>query len=423
VLTRLVHLKSFSLVSLALVVAVALALVLAGPATAQLGPAMAGRTAAAQNAATVNQNPAGLMRLDAFEVVLDGMVAVSDNKFDVKSGTTETGGNPSNEPEIAGIPQFAVSTPIGDRFAVGFGFSIPTGFGSDYGKDWAGRYLAQESTLVFMSAQPVVAVRITDWLSLGAGAAIMYSISDTKVAVNNGPGLDDGRMQLDVDGISAGAVVSTLIEPLPNLRLGASWRSEIKPDLDGRAKFKDLSPATEALLDAAGLLDAKIELGMRIPQSVGVGFYYEPIPDLGLMADFTWIDWSRFGKLDLSIRDTAAGNVSTTLKLNYRDIYIGSIGAEYRFSPRWKAGVGFSYVSSGVADKDRSLALPLDEFYASGIGFTTQISESVELSTNFLVVIGGKAPVDQPSRQTQRVVGEFERRQSFVLQLSMVWQP
>ena len=57
------------------------------------------------------------------------------------------------------------------------------------------------------------------------------------------------------------------------------------------------------------------------------------------------------------------------------------------------------------------------------IGFTTQVSERVELSTNFLVVIGGKAPVDQPSRRTERVVGEFDRRQSFALQMSMVWQP
>jgi long-chain fatty acid transport protein len=394
------------------------ALLFASPAAAQLGPALAGRTAAAGNAATVNQNPAGIMRLSELEVVLDGMLAISDNKFDVKGGTTETGGNPNNDVEVAGVPQFAFSVPVGERFAIGFGFSVPTGFGSDYGDDWAGRYLSQESTLVFMSAQPVIAARVTDWLSLGVGVPIMYSMSKTKVAVANAVGEDDGQMKLDVDGISAGAVVSALFEPQPGARLGISWRSEIQPDLDGTPDFRDLGPLRQAALEALGVLDEKIDLGLRIPQSVQVGFYYEATPDLALMGDFTWIDWSRFGKIDIAVSDFSA-----TLRTDYNDIYIGSIGAEYRFNERWKGSLGFSYVSSGVSDSDRSFALPLDEFFISGIGATYQMNDRLELHMNFLAAIGGDGSIDQRSRFNERVVGEFERRQTFVLQTSMVWRP
>lgn len=395
-----------------------LLILLACPAWAQLGPALAGRTAAAQNAATVNQNPAGIMRLPELEVVLDGMLAVSDNKFDVKGGTTEAGGNPSNDVEVAGIPQFAFSVPAGERFAIGFGFSVPTGFGSDYGDDWAGRYLAQESTLVFMSAQPVIAARVTDWLSLGVGVPIMYSMSDTKVAVANAVGEDDGQMKLDVDGISAGAVVSALLEPTPGARLGISWRSEIQPDLDGRPDFRDLGPLRQQILESLGVLGEKIDLGLRVPQSVQVGFYYEATPDLALMGDFTWIDWSRFGKIDIAVSDFSA-----TLRTDYNDIYIGSVGAEYRFNERWKGSLGFSYVSSGVSDSDRSFALPLDEFFVSGIGATYQMNDRLEIHMNFLAAVGGDGGIDQRSRFNERVVGEFERRQSFVLQTSMVWRP
>jgi long-chain fatty acid transport protein len=182
-------------------------LLLPAVAFAQLGPALAGRSAQAENAVVVNQNAAGLTRLPGLQVVVDTIGVISDNKFEVDDKTTTSGGNPKNDLEYAAVPQLAISYSPGDRFgpilerlSVGFGFSIPQGFGTDYGNDWAGRYFAEETTLVFVAAQPAVAARITDWLSLGAGAAIMYVESDTKVAVNNiDPSLDDGTMKLDVD--------------------------------------------------------------------------------------------------------------------------------------------------------------------------------------------------------------------------------
>jgi long-chain fatty acid transport protein len=391
----------------------------AGPALAQTGPALAGRVAGAQNAATVNQNPAGIMRLPDFEVVVDSTLALSPNKFDVNEAeSTESGGNPDNDPSIAAIPQLAVSVPAGDYLAFGLGFSIPTGFGSDYGDDWAGRYLAQESSLVFLSLQPVVAARVTDWLSLGAGAAIMYTASETKVAVNNGPGQDDGRMKLELDGVSAGPVLSFLIEPSPTFRFGAIWRGEIEPKLKGTPKFRDLSPALEGILDGLGLLNEKIDLKMRSPQIVQAGFYWQTTPDVAVMGDFTWVDWSRFGTIDISV-----GDVSTTVNSNYDDIYIGSIGAEYRFSERFTGGLGFTYVSSGVKDSNRTLAFPIDEYYISGIGLTTRWSERLEIQTNFLGVVGGDGPIDQGSGRTGRLVGDYKRRLSFALQSTFIWRP
>ena len=330
------------------------------------------------------------MRLSEFEVVVDGMLAISDNKFDVGDESTETGGNPDNDVSVAAIPQLAMSSPLGelfeggDRFAVGLGFAVPTGFGSDYGNDWAGRYLAQESTLVFLNIQPVVAARVTDWLSIGAGAAIVYVDSSTKVAVNNGPGLDDGRLKLDLDGLSAGPVVSVLLEPSLRLRFGAVWRGEVEPELEGRAKFSDLSPARETMLEDLGLIDAKVDLGMRSPQAVQVGGYYEVTPELALMGDFAWVDWSRFGTVDIAVSD-----FSTTTKTDYKDIWIGSVGAEYRFNERWKGALGFTYISSAISDSDRTLAFPLDELFITGIGATFELNEEVELHGNFLITLGG----------------------------------
>jgi long-chain fatty acid transport protein len=393
-------------------------LVLASPARAQLGPALAGRSAQADNAVTVNQNPAGITRLPSWQIVFDGIIAVSDNKFDVdEDATSTTGGNPKNDTDLVGVPQFAFAVPVGDRFgpiaerfSFGFGFSIPQGYGTDYGSSWAGRYFAEESSLVFISAQPVVAARVTDWLSLGAGTSIMYVSSETKVAINKPIG-DDGRLKLDVDGLSVGPVLSALLEPTPDLRFGFSWRGEIEPELDGRPKFKNFSP---------GILDEKIDINMRVPQSVQLGFYYRPsegpFDRLALMGDMTWIDWSRFGKVDIEV-----GNVSTTSKTNYDDIWVGSVGVEYDFTQRFSGSLGFTYVSSAISNDDRDLALPLDEFYIFGIGAFSQLTPRVGVQTNFLAIFGGDGKIDQQGALAGRLVGKYDRRQTFALQIAFIW--
>jgi long-chain fatty acid transport protein len=158
-----------------------------------MGPGLAGRTAQADNAATVSSNPAGMARLDGFHFTLESLGVISDNHFKVKDGTSIDGGNPKNDLELSGLPLFNLAVPIGDRVRVGFGLSVPAGFGTDWGKSWAGRYRSQESTLFFISATPVVSVRITDWLSIAAGIPITYSQSDNKVAIRNpGANSQDG---------------------------------------------------------------------------------------------------------------------------------------------------------------------------------------------------------------------------------------
>jgi long-chain fatty acid transport protein len=382
-----------------------------------MAPGLAGRTAQANNAATVSSNPAGMARLDGFQLTLESIGAISDNHFKVQDGTTIDGGNPKNDLELSGLPLFNLAVPIGDRVRVGFGLSVPAGFGSDWGKSWAGRYSSQESTLFFISATPVVSVRVTDWLSLAAGVPVTYSRSENKVAIRNpGPNAEDGRAKLDVDGISVGASLSALLEPSERTRFGFSWRSESEPDMEGTPKLRNLSPLLEGALDAAGVLGEKVKLKMRVPQVIQFGFYHEFHEDWSVMGDMAWVDWSRFGKIDLKVSD-----VSTTLKVNYDDIWIGSFGVEHRFSERWRGGIGFSYVSSATSTKDRTVALPLDEIFLSGIGMYHQLSPRIGVQSNFMVAVGGDGKIDTQSGSAGRLVGKFERRISYVFQIGLVW--
>jgi hypothetical protein len=163
---------------------------------------------------------------------------------------------------------------------------VPAGIGTDYGSEWAGRYYATSSSLVFVNMQPVIAYQASDWLSLAAGASIMYVDSVAESAFNNlQPGLADGRVKLEVDGLDAGAIVAAMLEPWEGTRFAISYRSEQTPDLEGRAHFRNLGPLLEAALGSAGLLGAKIDLGVNVPQAIQAGFYHEFDGGLSVMGD------------------------------------------------------------------------------------------------------------------------------------------
>jgi long-chain fatty acid transport protein len=389
-----------------------------GAAYAQLGPALTGRMAQAENAAVVNNNPAGITYVDGTQVVLDGMFAHSFSDFEVKAGTTTSGGNPDDDDDPTIIPTFSFSHEITERLRGGFGVFFPAGIGSDYGDDWAGRYYAIDSTLVFLSLQPVLAYRVTDWLSLGAGPAIMYVASESTVAINNlQPGRADGRLELDVDGVGVGAIVSALVEPWEGTRFGIAYRNEQNPTLRGRPRFTNLGPLLAQSLENTGVLGAKIDLDINVPQSVQAGFYHRLSERLAVKGDVTWFDWSRFGRVDISV-----SSVSTSASQDYNDIWIGSVGTDYDISPELTVSSGFTYVSSAVDSEDRTLALPMDELYAFGIGGRYRVRPTLAVQLNLLGTISGNGRIDQQSNPLAgRLRGESDTPYSLALQIALVW--
>jgi long-chain fatty acid transport protein len=383
-------------------------------ARAQLGPARSGSFAQADNVATAASNPSGLTRIDREQLVVGAMVGYSDTEFRVKPGTTTPGGDPDNDPSLFGLPTLSWARPVGEDWRVGFSVNVPTGIGSDYGSSWSGRYHASSSSLVFVNFTPAAAWKVNDWLSLGAGISLIYSSSSSKVAVNNPePGLGDGRMELDVSGFGIGGNVGAMIELSPRTRFGLAYGLPSRTNMEGSPRFKGLGPTISAL---APLLSQDIDLEMRVPQTLAGGVYHELTPRLALTADLIWIDFSRFGKVDIEV-----GPFSTTVDNRYQDIWAGVVGAQYRLTSVWTGSLSVAYLSSGVSDSNRSLGLPWDEFLVLGAGVRRDFGPDLRLHANLMLSLGGKGEIDQQSPLAGRLVGEFATRRTLLLELALVW--
>jgi hypothetical protein len=87
------------------------------------------------------------------------------------------------------------------------------------------------------------------------------------------------------------------------------------------------------------------------------------------------------------------------------------------------AAAGITYISSGVSDSNRTLGLPWDEFWVLAVGLQRPVTPALQLFANLTFVQGADGRIDQQSTPLSgRVVGRFDRRNTYLLDLSIVWR-
>lgn len=378
-------------------------------------PGFAGIAAEADSAETAASNPAGMARLGESAATVQVMAAHGFGKFEVDEGrTTINGGDPDDDNAPVVIPfGYYVKQLADERWHVGISLTVPNGFGADYGSDWAGRYYSDYYSLVYVMLAPAVSFRVDDQWSLGASLGINYVASESKVAFNNlTPGMGDGRIEADVDGVGFSLTLSALYEFDKQTRVGIVYTSQSVTDLEGDLKFRNLGPVVQSALQQAGKLDSDVEITNRLPQRIVAGIYHQMDSGNYYTADVAWMEFSKFGTTSIAWDGT---DLRYDDDGTYNNIWALTIGAGFPMGKyTWKAGV--FYLSSPVDDDKRTLAMALDRIIGigGGVSFPLEGTRYVDLNLNLLDL--GEAPVDTgPSATRGRVVGETD--QPYVLMI------
>jgi long-chain fatty acid transport protein len=386
------------------------------PALEAGSPAAAGLAAAASDdAQSAMSNPAAMTRLDESAVSVSALVAYGFGDFVVdEDATTVDGGNPSSGAEPVLIPSLYYVRPLSERWRAGISFTIPTGFGSDYGGDWAGRYYTDNYSLVYVALTPALAYRFSERLSVGVASSINYTLSNGEVGINNlVPGVADGSLESELDGVGVSFSLSMLYELSDCTRLGLNYTSDSEADLDGDVKLRGLGPVLGPILEERGLDKLDIEVENTLPQRVVGGIYHEFDSGRYVTADVAWVDFSEFGTTGVALEGT---DLAIDPPGIYDDIWALSIGAGFPIDERLTWKLGAMYLSQPIDEDDRGLSMRLDRIWGVGAGLSYDLGKGRGFDLNLTLIDYGEAPVDTgESLLRGRVVGENEDHYSLLL--------
>lgn len=368
-------------------------------AAAEIGPALSGLSGNANDATAAFFSPAGITRLDQQEIVFQAAFAFKKSKFEVDEATFG-GGDGKTDKEIAVIPGIFYATPLNERWHLGLSVNVPSGIANDYGKHWSGRYHINESTLTFVAASTVLAYKVNDKLSLAAGPSGMYVDSNIETRVNNLlPDYGDGRMELEEDGAALGFTLGSMYQFTDATRVGVTYRSELKPELEGTPTFHNLDPLLRETLAAADLLGTEVDVDFVVPQQFQAGYYTEFSERWSMTGDLMWIDMSEFGITHIRVEED-----STSVNSKFRDMWVGNVSLKYRLDEDRAISFGGLYSSSPVKDNNRDAGLPFDRVIGVGVGYGMKLRDYFcHINLNYFDL--GDGDVDQEGGP---LTGDFE---------------
>lgn len=401
--------------------------------TEDVGLAAAGYAARANDATTVFTNPAGMTRLEGEQFQLGTQMLYSNLKFSPGGGTSAALGSKDGG-HAAGFSGFFpggglfYSYSISRDLKIGIATTATFGAGLKYDDDWVGRYYVRSTFLVGASILPSIAYRVTDKLSLGGSVNAMYGFLKTETAVNNiDPAAGDGRLNLKDTKWGFGGNVGMLYEASPGTRFGLTYSSRVKLDFSAPAKFSNIAPGLNAVLGAAGLLNAKIDLGIIVPQQV-MGSVVHAIDDKWtVLGNVGWQNWKRFGHAEVSI--DSSNPVSVTTDIPFKNTWHGAIGAQYRMNAPWRLNFGVAYDSNFQPNGNTvSPLLPVGSAWRFGAGAQNEMRKDFSWGVAAEYLRGGTLKVNQQSAAPValggrgNVVGEYDNIANFFLSANFNWK-
>jgi long-chain fatty acid transport protein len=270
-------------------------------------------------------------------------------------------------------PNFAISTPIMDRFAVGLSVAAPFNFETRYRQSAFPRYDALRSRLETVDLQLTGAMKVTDWLDFGVGFNAQYTNAKLQNALPNlSLILPDGLTQLSGSGWNYGWTVGAQAH-FDRLSLGASYRSAMDHSPSGTVFVGGLLGPL-----AAGNLVAPATAKFATPWIATLGARYRITDRLTLDGQVQRYGWSKFRNIEVT-----SGGVTQAIPQDYHDTTSGGVGADYEVNKRLILRAGVQYDPTPTPDFGRSARVPDSNRWLFAVGATGRVTDNMQVDAAF----------------------------------------
>ena len=294
------------------------------------------------------------------------------------------------------VPNGFFTMAISPNLSFGLALNAPFGLKTEYENGWRGQLKALKSEIVSVNINPSVAYKVSDTVSIGGGVSVQY-LEATLTKAANAAGTNIA--ELNADDIGYGFNLGLMIQATPNIRIGASYRSAIKYELEGTVAFS-----------ATPLGNGGVKADLKVPDSASLSIF-ETVGNWELMGDLTWTGWSTLQRFD-AIRTTGAqaGTIVDFETFNWKDVWRYSIGANYKMSPQTKFRFGLAFDETPTNDVDRTPRLPDEDRTWIAFGLQYKPSKTSILDVGYAHEFIKDAKINNTIAGAGSLIGTFKNK-------------
>ena len=284
----------------------------------------------------------------------------------------------------------------------GLALNSPFGLVTEPRPTWAGMFYSRKSDVFTINANPNVAVKINDWLSVGVGAQVQY----IRVKLHSafpGSGVAAAfpdTLTLEGDSIDAGFTAGITITPTPWTSIGIGYRSRIDHSLEGdifRPTFTTIAPPPLPPVPVTvPFAFVNFSATVPLPDIATASIRQKITETFTLLGTVEWTNWSRLGTIPIATFPVApdVARVPGSLPFEWRDGWLFSIGGEYQYQPNLLLRAGIGFERSPVDDRVRGTRLPDNDRLWVSAGATYNWNERLALEIAYSHVFVDSTPIN-----------------------------
>lgn len=379
-----------------------------------LGNAYAGSAANAENASVQYYNPAAMSALGQGVSVSVGFNAITPSYKFSNEGSKGLGGQPAqgsnggDAGDTGWVPNAYMAYGVTKDISVGLGLGAPFGLKTEYSPDWMGSAQSIKFDVKTININPSISWKVNELVSLGAG--VSYQKLDVEYVrrvfpQNNFGGtpqyLGTQFVTLKADDWAWGWNVGALFTLSPSTKVGVSYRSQVKHEVEG-----NLSSGFAAANGSA-------KVSVTLPDTFIVSVTQALSDRWEMLGDVSLTRWSSIKQLNVLSNSLAAqpSGVAQVLHTEFKDAWRVALGANYKVNDAWKLKFGIAYDQTPVKNATTRLAsLPDNDrtWFSIGAQWKPAKDQAVDVGFAYLLVPDAKINSNQSADNRGTLTGTYK---------------
>jgi long-chain fatty acid transport protein len=175
-----------------------------------------------------------------------------------------------------------------------------------------------------------------------------------------------------------------------------------------------------------------LEVGMKLPMSIGYGMSYKATEKLRLALDVEWVNWANaFDKMEIKLTNGTSANVNKMVgskdfnidfPLKWKNSFIVKIGGDYDITKQFTMRLGYAYGSNPVPEATVFPAFPAVVIHHVTIGGSYSLNEKITLSAAIESALNNKITASDPSEVQSEFNGSSSELSTILGHISIQWK-